>query len=66
MLLNHGTHTQFMLLQVDANLSDIDQLTVTMDILRNVQIGKLVNRMSKLQQAHPTFSECVRIAQKAR
>lgn len=52
--------------QVEANLGDIDQLSLSMEILRTVGLGKAVSKLAKLPQAHPAFAECQRIALKAR
>lgn len=52
--------------QMDARLTNIGDMTVTMEILTNVKIGKTVSRLAKLNTLYPMIPECEQIARKAR
>ena len=54
-------------MQVETSLSSIGQLSgLTMDILRDTQLGKAVSKLTKLAKLHPTITDCERISSKAR
>ena len=52
---------------METSLSSIGQLSgLTMDILRDTQLGKAVSKLSKLAKLHPTITDCERISSTAR